>query len=71
MRVNCVAKCELACWASREGAVKYILFRRVRASLSQKLIVPSAPAVENVPCTGWKFMSFTAKTRVWSFAVGA
>ena len=36
------------------------LFRRVRASLSQKLMVPSEPQVENVPCTGWKVMSFTA-----------
>ena len=31
------------------GEAGDVLFRRVRASLSQKLIVPSEPQVENVP----------------------
>ena len=75
---------------ARRGVREVILFNRVRESLSQKLIVPSAPAVghvqmrlekvrggggilpqvENVPCIGWKLMSFTANTRDWSFAAG-
>lgn len=37
------------------------LFRRVLLSLSQKLIVPSDPAVAKVPY-GWNWMSFTAYT---------
>jgi len=28
------------------------------------------PQVENVPCTGWKLMSFTPNTSDWSFVVG-
>ena len=28
------------------------------------------PQVEKVPCTGWKEMSLTEKTRDWSFDVG-
>lgn len=28
------------------------------------------PQVENVPCMGWKLMSFTPKTSDWSFVVG-
>jgi len=46
------------------------VFNRVRESLSQKLIVPSDPQVENVPCMGWKLMSFTPNTSDWSFPFG-
>lgn len=64
-----------------------VLLSRVRASLSQKLMVPSEPVVsgqsskwtrlrvrdgpqvENVPCTGWNVISFTAYTRDWSLEV--
>jgi len=35
------------------------VFSLVRASLSQKLNLQSEPTVDNVPCTGWKAMSFT------------
>jgi hypothetical protein len=37
-------------------------FRRVLFCLSQKLIVPSEPAVEKVPCTGWNEIALTANS---------
>lgn len=43
------------------GERRNVLLSRVFDSLSQKLIVPSEPAVENVPY-GWNEMSFTANT---------
>jgi hypothetical protein len=43
-------------------AQRHTLFRRVFESLSQKLIEPSDPTVEKVPCTGWKEMSLTQKS---------
>lgn len=49
---------------------KDVLFKRILASLSQKLTVPSAPDVEKVPCTGWKLMSFTEYTRDSLFCTG-
>jgi hypothetical protein len=36
--------------------------RRCLESLSQKLKVPSLPAVENVPYSGWKEIALTACT---------
>ena len=37
------------CKKRRKRSAGNVLFRRVRASLSQKLMVPSEPQVENVP----------------------
>lgn len=31
---------------------------------------PLLPHVENVPCTGWKEISFTANTKAWSLELG-
>jgi hypothetical protein len=96
-RLNALAEMGLAGAPSKavmgaleNGAVNYEMmekktlhFRRIRASFSQKWIVPSEPVpksehgkessrtlrvdyepqVENVPCTGWKEISFTEYTR--------
>lgn len=47
------------------------VFSRVLLCLPQKLIVPPEPAVENVPCKGWKLIALTEKSCCGSRGTGA